>query len=100
MKGQKRLLSKAAYKRLATLQQQCQAIRAEYCISPPGAVLFFAQPNILSQSETRVIADGFGGATLVLTEGIFGFDHVTHEEIHYPSEDAACQAAEVTLISG
>lgn len=69
-------------------------LRRHLAISEPGEVLFYEEIGVTWDRAIRVIADGMGGAKMLVSEGPFGVDHISHEEIEYPSESAACRAAE------
>ncbi len=72
-------------------------LRRHLAISEPGEVLFYQEIGVTGDRAVRVIADGMGGAKLLDSEGPYDVDHISHEEIEYPSESAACRAAEKYL---
>ena len=89
------LKAASSVKRLHELSTEANKLRRESAISTPGEILYFAELGITNEREVRVIADGFGGAKLVVTEGPFEFDCYTLEEKEFSSETKACKAAEV-----
>jgi len=82
---------------LIEAEHKVALLRHQLAVSAPGEILFFEEIGVTADRAVRVVANGLGGATLVDSEGPYGVDHLTHEEIEYPSELAACRAAEKYL---
>ena len=89
IEGESQALVEAAHK--------VALLRRHLAISEPGEVLFCEEIGVTADRAVRVVANGLGGASLVDSEGPYGADHLIHEEIEYPSESAACQAADKYL---
>lgn len=79
---------------LKDIQHEADAIRAELGISPPGAILYLAPPDLLSDDTMVVEADGFGGATTRVVEGNFPVDYCAKYEKSFETEREAEQAAQ------
>ena len=47
-----------------------------------------------SATDVVVEADGEGGAKLLIVEGNYPADYITHKEQGFQTEDEACEAAE------
>ncbi len=47
-----------------------------------------------SSKDVVVEADGTGGAKLLIVEGNYPSDYITHKEQSFKTEDDACEAAE------
>lgn len=50
-----------------------------------------------SENDVVVEADGIGGGKLLIVEGNYPIDYSIKSEEVFPSEDAACEAAERML---
>lgn len=81
-------------KRLHQLENQIAALRQEFGISARGEMLFQAPRSMWSSIDVVVEADGDGGAILLLVEGNYPSDYITHKEQPFSTEDDACEAAE------
>lgn len=79
---------------LRILQGQCDAIRQELEIHPPGTVIYLAAMDVMTDQTVVVEADGFGGATTSVIEGNYPVDYVSKFEGYYQSEIEAERAAE------
>jgi hypothetical protein len=82
----------AGIKRLHELEEEAAAIRRELKISEPGAVLY--QRTLDIDRELLVIADGMGGATLLVIDGDYPNNCNYDIERGYPTEAEATAAAE------
>ncbi len=79
---------------LKEIQQKADGIRVELGISPPGAILYLATPDSLSNDAVIVEADGFGGATTRVVEGNFPVDYCAKYEKSFETEREAEMAAQ------
>lgn len=83
--------------RLRRLDQQSQRLRKSLGLSKPGEIIFRAPQNMWSENDVVVEADGIGGGKLLIVEGNYPIDYSIKSEEVFPSEDAACEAAERML---
>ena len=57
-------------------------------------MIFQAPRSMYSATDVVVEADGVGGAKLLIVEGNYPADYLTHKEQSFQTEDEACEAAE------
>ena len=84
----------AKLERIRLLENEIADLRQEINVSAPNEMLFQAPRTMWSSTDVVVEADGSGGAKLMIVEGNYPADYITHKETQYPTEDAACEAAE------
>ena len=87
-------MKKTKLNQLPGLENKIATLRQELNVSAPGEMLFQAPRSMWSSTDVVVEADGSGGAKLMIVEGSYPADYITHKETQYPTEDAACEAAE------
>lgn len=80
--------------RLVEIEAEALEIRRQSGISKPLEVIFFAELPWSDELELRVVADGFGGARTLVSRGPFDQDYSIEAEAGFPTEVAACEAAE------
>jgi hypothetical protein len=85
-------------KKLHQLENLIEGLRHKLGISARGELLFQAPRSMWSATDVVVEADGNGGAKLLIVEGNYPADYLTHKEQFFHTEDEACEAAE-SLIS-
>ena len=77
---------------------QCEndiaVLRQQLGVSARGEMIFQAPRSIWSATDVVVEADGNGGAKLLIVEGNYPADYLTHKEQFFHTEDEACEAAE------
>lgn len=81
-------------KRLNQLEKETETLRQHLGVSARGETLFHAPRSMWSSTDVVVEADGEGGAKLLIVEGNYPDDYMTHKVQSFPSEDDACEAAE------
>lgn len=69
-------------------------LRRQMGVSKRGETLFHSAISMWSDNEIAVEADGNGGALLMVVEGNYPSDYITHRERRFACEDEACEAAE------
>jgi hypothetical protein len=79
---------------IVQLQTELDELRRQLKVNDRGAVLFRADLSYGDDEVALVEADGLGGATLRIVEGNYPVDFFTHEELAFPTETAAVNAAE------
>ena len=80
--------------RLLKLEEEVNALRKELGVSPCGETLFQAARSMWSDSDVVVEADGRGGAVLMVVSGNYPADYISLREQVFPTQEAACEAAE------
>jgi hypothetical protein len=81
-------------KQLHQLENRIEVLRYKLGISTRGELLFQAPRSMWSATDVVVEADGSGGANLLIVEGNYPADYLTHKEQFFHTEDEACEAAE------
>ena len=81
-------------RQLHKLENQIAVLRQQLGVSSRGEMIFQAPRTIWSATDVVVEADGDGGAKLLVVEGNYPADYVTHKEQFFKTEDEACEAAE------
>jgi hypothetical protein len=76
---------------LRRLDEKARSIRKTLGYSQPGEVAWQAETDL--RELLVVVADGYGGASLLHVEGNYPVDYLLHEKVDFRSEDAACAAA-------
>jgi hypothetical protein len=79
---------------LNQLENKIAVLRQQFGVSARGEMIFQAPRSMWSAKDVVVEADGDGGAKLLIVEGNYPADYVTHKEQCFESEDEACEAAE------
>lgn len=87
-------MNKAQLKRLCGLENEIQALRQQLEVSARGEMIFQAPRSMWSATDVVVEADGTGGAKLLIVEGNYPADYMTHKAQFFQTEDEACEAAE------
>ena len=85
-----RMNEKQIRERLRKLYEECKELREVLEIGYPGEDLFHSGMN---DGALAVIADGLGGATIMIVEGNYPVDFVTKRQRSFETEDAALEAA-------
>lgn len=84
----------AKLNRLFELEKEVHALRKELGVSPRGEILVQASRSVWPEREVVVEADGRGGAMLMIVEGNYPVDYLTHRQQQFSTEEEACEAAE------
>jgi hypothetical protein len=63
-------------------------------ISVNGEIIYRASISIWPERDVVVEANGNGGAMLMVVEGNYPIDFITHDERSFTDEDKACEAAD------
>jgi hypothetical protein len=79
---------------LCELENEIETLRQRLGVSGRGDMLFQAPRSMWSATDVVVEADGCGGAKLLIVEGNYPGDYITHREVSFSTEEAACEAAE------
>lgn len=79
---------------LHQLENKIAVLRRQLGVSARGEMIFQAPRSMWSATDVVVEADGAGGAKLLIVEGNYPADYMTHEEQCFQTEDNACEAAE------
>ena len=79
---------------LYRLENQIATVRQQLGVSARGEMIFQAPRSMWSSTDVVVEADGTGGAKLLIVEGNYPADYLTHKEQWFQTEDQACEAAE------
>ncbi len=79
---------------LDQLENAIAILRQQLGISASGEMIFQAPRSMWSATDVVVEADGNGGARLLIVEGNYPADYLTHKEQYFQTEDEACEAAE------
>jgi hypothetical protein len=87
-------MNKAQLKRLCELENEIQVLRQQLGVSARGEMIFQAPRSMWSATDVVVEADGTGGAKLLIVEGNYPADYMTHKAQFFKTEDEACEAAE------
>ena len=85
--------------RLKQLENESATIREQLGISSPNVVIYQAAISAVDDETVIVEADGFGGATLRVTEGNYLIDFLCLRETKFRTEHGAVREAE-HLIGG
>lgn len=80
--------------RLGQLEGEIAGIRQKLGVSARGEMIFQAPTSMWSSTDVVVEADGEGGAKLLVVEGNYPADYVTHQIKCFQTEGRACDAAE------
>lgn len=91
LKGQ---MKRIQLKQLHQLENGIGILRQQLGVSARGEMLFQAPRSMWSATDVVVEADGSGGAKLLIVEGNYPADYMTHKEQCFRTEDDACEAAE------
>ena len=83
--------------KLRRFQRQADSIRTKLSISPPGAVIYKADLDVIGDETVVVEADGFGGAATKVVEGNYPIDYCTKFESAFATEDEAVTTAEAIV---
>ena len=84
---------------LRQLENKIAALRQRLGVSDRGEMIFQAPRSMSSTTDVVVEADGEGGAKLLIVEGNYPADYLTHKEQAFQTEDEACEAAERMIAS-
>ena len=84
---------------LNQLEKEIAVLRQQLGVSARGEMIFQAPRSMWSAKDVVVEADGEGGATLLIVEGNYPADYLTHKEQAFQTEDEACEAAERMIAS-
>jgi hypothetical protein len=76
------------------LENKIAVLRQQLGVSARGEMLFQAPRSMWSATDVVVESDGAGGAKLLIVEGNYPADYMTHKEQCFRTEDDACEAAE------
>ena len=76
------------------LENKIAVLRRQLGVSARGEMIFQAPKSMWSATDVVVEADGDGGAKLLIVEGNYPDDYLTHKEQRFQTEDEACEAAE------
>ena len=87
-------MNTAQLKRLCELEDEIRALRQQLGVSARGKMIFQAPRSMWSATDVVVEADGTGGAKLLIVEGNYPADYMTHKAQFFQTEDEACEAAE------
>lgn len=79
---------------LNQLENKIAGLRQQLGVSARGETIFQAPRSMWSSKDVVVEADGDGRAKLLIVEGNYPADYLTHKEECFESEDEACEAAE------
>ncbi len=85
--------------RLCDLENKIALLRQRIGVSARGETIFHAPRSMWSATDAVVESDGIGGAKLLIVEGNYPSDYITHKEQSFRTEDAACEAAEQLIAS-
>jgi hypothetical protein len=80
--------------RIQQLENKAEQLRRQLGVSRRGELLFQAPNDMWSDLDVVVEADGTGKATLLVVEGNYPADYLTHREQCFDTEEEACEAAE------
>jgi len=80
--------------RLCEVENRIETLRQQLRVSARGEMIFQASRSMWSGTDVVVEADGRGAAKLLIVEGNYPSDYTTHREQSFPTEEAACEAAE------
>lgn len=80
--------------RLHKLENEIAVLRQQLGVSACGEMIFQAPRSMRSATDVVVEADGDGGAKLLIVEGNYPADYVTHKEQLFKTEDEACEEAD------
>lgn len=79
---------------LHQLENKIAVLRQQLGVSARGEMIFQAPRSMYSATDVVVEADGVGGAKLLIVEGNYPADYVTHKVRNFQTEDEACETAE------
>lgn len=79
---------------LHQLVNEMEVLRQQLGISARGELIYQAPRSMWSATDVVVEADGSGGAKLLIVEGNYPADYLTHKEQVFQTEEEACEAAE------
>jgi hypothetical protein len=79
---------------LHQFENDIAVLRQQLGVSARGEMIFQAPRSMWSATDVVVEADGVGGAKLLIVEGNYPADYMTHKEQCFQTEDDACEAAE------
>jgi hypothetical protein len=79
---------------LHQLENEIATLRQQLGVSARGEMIFQAPRSMWSAADVVVEADGTGGAKLLIVEGNYPADYLTHKEQSFQTEEEACEAAE------
>ena len=79
---------------LHQFENDIAVLRQQLGVSARGEMIFQAPRSMWSATDVVVEADGIGGAKLLIVEGNYPADYMTHKEQCFQTEDDACEAAE------
>ena len=82
---------------LHQLENKITILRQQLRVSARGEMIFQAPRSLWSATDVVVEADGVGGAKLLIVEGNYPADYMTHKEQCFQTEDDACEAAELLI---
>ena len=85
--------------RLKQLENEGTAIREQLGINSRNMVIYQASISAVDDETVVVEADGFGGATLRVTEGNYPIDFLCLRETKFRTEGAAVREAERLISS-
>lgn len=84
----------AQLNQLCELENKIAVLRQQFGVSERGEMIFQAPRSMWSATDVIVEADGSGGAKLLIVEGNYPADYVTHKEQFFQTEEDACEVAE------
>jgi hypothetical protein len=95
MKGQ---MKTTQLNQLHQFENDIAVLRQQLGVSARGEMIFQAPRSMWSATDVVVEADGVGGAKLLIVEGNYPADYMTHKEQCFQTEDDACEAAERLIV--
>ena len=90
----KRQMKTPLLNRLHQLESEIEVLRQQLGVSARNETIFQAPRSMWSATDVVVEADGSGGAKLLIVEGNYPADYMTHKEQCFQTEEDACEAAE------
>jgi hypothetical protein len=90
----KRQMKTTQLSQVHQLENEIEVLRQQLGVSARGEMIFQAPRSMWSEKDVVVEADGDGGAKLLIVEGNYPADYMTHKVQCFQTEDEACEAAE------
>jgi len=87
-------MKRTQLKKLHQLENEIAVLKQKLGVSARGEIIFQTPRSTWSEADVVVEADGSGGATLLIVEGNYPSDYLTHKTQFFPTEEAACEEAE------
>jgi hypothetical protein len=82
------------------LENRLDTLRNQAGVGKNGEVIYRASMSIWPERDVVIEADGKGGAILMIVEGNYPIDFITHVERSFAAEDKACEAADEMVQAG